>query len=371
MFRLFLGGMCLLGFHVPALMAADEPLGPDAKRLADVRRKAITYLRTAQRDDGGWTAPNATGITALVAQALLDSGVAPTDPALTKALDLLAGLLQPDGRISAADSRIPGYETAIALTTLQAANASGKYDKAIAAGENFLRGLQFDESKKTEPGDASYGGIGYGPSGGRPDLSNTVFFLEALEATGANSDDPAVKKALIFLSRCQNLESEFNPGKNTVNDGGFFYTPAAGGNSPSGNTPEGGLRSYGSMTYAGLKSMVYAGLTPDDQRVAAALAWIRKHYTVSENPGMGQNGLFYYYFLFAKSLGTLKLDQVEDASQAKHDWRKELAEHLFAQQQANGSWVNSKSSRWMEGDPNLVTAYALTALKSCEPPTKE
>ncbi|HTN03867.1 MAG TPA: hypothetical protein VL132_18410, partial [Planctomycetaceae bacterium] len=108
MLRLFLGGMCLLGFHVPALMAADEPLGPDAKRLADVRRKAITYLRTAQRDDGGWTAPNATGITALVAQALLDSGVAPTDPALTKALDLLAGLLQPDGRISAADSRIPG-----------------------------------------------------------------------------------------------------------------------------------------------------------------------------------------------------------------------------------------------------------------------
>ncbi len=33
------------------------------------------------------------------------------------------------------------------------------------------------------------------------------------------------------------------------------------------------------MTYAGLKSMIYAGLAADDPRVKAAIAYITKHYT--------------------------------------------------------------------------------------------
>ena len=37
---------------------------------------------------------------------------------------------------------------------------------------------------------------------------------------------------------------------------------------------DGGLRSYASMTYAGLKSMIYAGLDRDDPRVKAALTYI-------------------------------------------------------------------------------------------------
>jgi len=62
------------------------------------------------------------------------------------------------------------------------------------------------------------------------------------------------------------------------------------------------LRSYGSMTYAGLKSMIYAGLTQDDPRVKAALEFIRKNYTLEENPGQGQRGLYYYYQTFAKAM---------------------------------------------------------------------
>ena len=41
------------------------------------------------------------------------------------------------------------------------------------------------------------------------------------------------------------------------------------------------------MTYAGLKSMIYAGVKHDDPRVKAAYEWIQKHYTLDENPGMG------------------------------------------------------------------------------------
>ena len=150
------------------------------------------------------------------------------------------------------------------------------------------------------------------------------------------------------------------PEAEKVNDGGFQYTPVG----PS-EGPEGGLRSYGSMTYAGFKSMLYAGLTKDDPRVKAALSWIRKHYTVKENPGMGANGVFFYYYLFARALNAARIETLEDEQGNKHDWKQELAAHLISLQAPNGSWINKDSDRWQEGDPNLVTAYTLYALSQC------
>jgi squalene-hopene/tetraprenyl-beta-curcumene cyclase len=194
--------------------------------------------------------------------------------------------------------------------------------------------------------------------------------IEALHDVGRGPDDPALQKALVFVSRCQNLESAENTTQFAakVNDGGFYYTIAAGGSSQAGETPDGGLRSYGSMTYAGLKSMIYAGVTKDDQRVKAALQWIRKHYSLNENPGMGDAGLYYYYNTFAKSLGTLGEDQLVDAAGKVHDWRADLIEKLLSTQQPDGSWVNS-NTRWLEGDPHLATAYSLLALSYCRPQT--
>jgi squalene-hopene/tetraprenyl-beta-curcumene cyclase len=120
------------------------------------------------------------------------------------------------------------------------------------------------------------------------------------------------------------------------------------------------------MTYAGLKSMIYAGLTPQDPRVKAAIEWITRFYSVEENPGMGQQGILYYYQMFSKALSTMDLDTITDARGQAHDWRKELAEHLFKTQQENGSWVN-KTDRWYEGNPDLGTAFVLISLKYCEP----
>jgi squalene-hopene/tetraprenyl-beta-curcumene cyclase len=176
-----------------------------------------------------------------------------------------------------------------------------------------------------------------------------------------------MQKALIFVSRAQNLESQHNqlPFAGKVNDGGFIYTPAGGGESKAGTTENGGHKSYGSITYAGLKSMVYAGLGKDDPRIKAATEWIRRHYTLDENPNMGQQGLYYYYQTFAKTMSVLGSDEFEDAAGTKHAWKKELAEKLASLQQKNGSWLN-ESDRWYEGDPNLVTAYCLIALHYCE-----
>ncbi len=361
---LFVSGIMLcLGTELAA-----QTIGPNPDPLAKSRLRGSNYLKTTQANDGSWTSPESPGISGLVTFSLLQAGVSANDAVVEKALKHLESFVQPDGGIYFPKSHHSNYETAICLLAFNAANQKGKYDDLIKQAEKYLRKLQWDDSEKCDVSDPKYGGAGYGRSGDRPDLSNTTFFLDALQAAGATRDDPAVQNALVFLSRCQNLESEHNttPFSSKVNDGGFYYTPAAGGNSQAGNTENGGLRSYASMTYAGLKSMVFAGLTPDDQRVKAALEWITKHYTVEENPGLGQQGLYYYFQIFAKSLATLNLDHAIDEDGKPHDWRKELAEHLFQIQQDNGSWLN-KTDRWYEGDPNLATAYSLMALKYCDP----
>ena len=198
-------------------------------------------------------------------------------------------------------------------------------------------------------------------------MSNTNFLIEALKETGNDADSEAIQRALVFVSRCQNLETEHNttPFSTKVRDGGFYYTPAAGGTSQAGTTENGGLRSYGSMTYAGLKSLIYAGVGPDDPRVKSAYEWIQKNYKLDSNPGMGTSGLYYYYHTFAKALTAIGDDQIVDAAGNKHDWRAELIAELAARQQENGSWVND-DSRWLEGDPNLATGYALLALAYCQ-----
>jgi squalene-hopene/tetraprenyl-beta-curcumene cyclase len=357
-------------FMVGSAIAAEKTFGPDAKKLADVRQRAINYLKTSQADDGTWTSNTSSGVTALAVSALIDSGVPLNDPSLAKGLKALEKFVQKDGGIYASGTGHKNYETCVSMMALKAADADGRYDKILVRADKFLRGLQWDEEEGIDKADARYGGADYGPSKKRPDLSNTQFLIDALKSMGAKDDDPSIQKALVFVSRCQNLESVHNTTAlaSKVNDGGFFYTVAAGGSSNAGKTADGGLRSYGSMTYAGLKSMIYAGLTASDPRVKAASEWIGRHYTVAENPGLGEQGLFYYYDTFAKTMAALKVNEFEDAQHDKHDWRKELAEQLFTVQQANGNWVNPKE-RWMEGDPNLSTAYALLALKYCEPTT--
>jgi squalene-hopene/tetraprenyl-beta-curcumene cyclase len=354
-----------LFWQTVSLRAADDAEAVRVKLMED----GVNFLKSSQADDGSWTTTKTIGITGIVVNALLDAGVPKDDPVIQKGLKHLEGYIQKDGGIYVPGSTHKNYETCITLMTFIAADKK-KYAETIDNAEKFLRELQWDEGEGKEPSDTFYGGAGYGGHQ-RPDLSNTQFLLEALKTAGVGEEDPAFKKALIFVSRSQNLETEHNttPFAAKINDGGFYYTPAAGGTSQAGNTPEGGLRSYGSMTYAGLKSMIYAGLKPDDPRVKAALTWITKFYTLEENPGMGQQGLFYYYHTFAKTLDVLGQPTLTDAQGKTHNWRSDLVAQLAKLQKDNGSWVNS-ADRWYEGDPNLVTAYSLMALSHAKPAAK-
>jgi hypothetical protein len=323
-------------------------------------------LALQQADDGSISRHIGIGPTAIATLGLLRCGRATSDPQVAKGLAFLEDYTQETGGIHIPGGRIPVYETCIAMMCFKEANRDGRYDKILKAADAFIRKGQIDETKGKQKSDVSYGGIGYGGRS-RPDLSNTAFLVEALKSAGAKPDDPALQRALVFVSRCQNLESEHNTTKFAakVNDGGFFYTPALDKAATERETINGGLRSYGSMSYSGLKSMIYAGLTKDDPRVKAALTWIRKNYDLTSNPGIGQGGLYYYYHTFAKTLDVMGVDEIEDARGAKHNWRRELIEELAKRQKPDGSWVNS-DGQWMEGDPNLATAFALLALSHCQ-----
>ncbi len=358
---------CLTGVLLIAAPVNAAEIGPDIELLKTHTEHGAAFLATTQAADGSWTSPAAPGITGLVTYSLLQSGVPADNATVVKALAHLESFVQPDGGIYHPKTAHKNYETSIILLVFDSANTGGKYNATIAKAAEFLKGIQWDEDEGTGEENTSFGGAGYG-SHKRPDLSNTAYFIEALKAAGVSENDPAFQNALTFVSRCQNLESEFNttPFAAKVKDGGFYYTPADGGSSQAGANPDGGLRSYASMTYAGLKSMIYAGVDPADPRVLAAQNWIRQFYSIDENPGLGQQGLYYYYHTFAKTLAVLKVNEFEDAAGVQHDWRQELATHLFETQQENGSWLNAEP-RWMEGDANLVTAYTLLALRYCDP----
>lgn len=370
---LLIGSITLAGWCLSAMTASAaevKTVGPDPQLHQTTVGRAIEFLAAQQSEEGSVSPQIGIGPTAIATLGLLRSGRTVADPQVAKGLKYLEEYVQESGGIHMPGGRIPVYETCIALICFKEANRDGQYDKTIAQADAFVRGGQWDESRDKEKSELYYGGVGYGGKS-RPDLSNTAFLVDALKTCGAESNDEAIQRALVFVSRCQNLESEHNTTKFAakVNDGGFFYTPVLGKQEEERQTSDGGLRSYGSMTYSGLKSMIHAGLTKDDPRVKAAFEWIQKNYDVKSNPGMGDAGLFYYYHTFAKALDVLGVDEIEDAQGVKHDWRRELTEELARRQKPDGSWVNT-NTQWMEGDPNLSTAFALLALSYCRPTAK-
>lgn len=360
-------GLTVAGFQhtCPQVIAQSVETASKAETVA---AKGLEYLSAhGQEKDGTFSPKAGPGVTALVITSMLKNGRPVDDPTVAKGLKALEGFVKPDGGIYGS-GRLKNYETCVCMLCFSAANKNGKYTEILKNAKAFVTGLQIIAAKNDE-GDPWAGGSTYGGSG-RPDLSNTSYMIEALRSVDVPSDDPSIQKALLFVSRCQNLTSEFNTTTfaDKVNDGGFYYELPKEKVDPSTSdekiTPNGGLRSYGSMTYSGLKSMVYAGLTKNDKRVKAAVEWIEKHYAVEVNPGMGTAGLFYYYNTFAAALHTAGLDTVTDVNSVSHDWRSDLVAELAKRQNDDGSWSND-NSRWFENDKNLSTAFALMALSYC------
>ena len=352
----------------PASPPQPQGVGADDATLHQTVDRGLRYLADhGQAADGTFSSRVGPGVTALAVTAALRNGRGLDDPMVRRGLEALEGFVKPDGGIYG-NGRLRNYETCVAMVCFSEANQRGQYRELLARARRFVTEMQFGAARR-DPTDPTYGGVGYSGSE-RPDLSNTGYFIEALRAAEAGPEDGAIQAALAFVSRCQNLQSQHNDTRyaGLVNDGGFHYgvptTNIDPSTSPERFTDNGGLRSYGSMSYTGLKSMIYAGLTRDDPRVKAAVTWITMHYAVDNNPGMGSAGLYYYYHTFAAALKTAGIPQVTGDDGKAHDWRDDLVKELASRQNEDGSWSND-NQRWFEGDKNLATSFALLALSHC------
>ncbi|MEM1303911.1 MAG: prenyltransferase/squalene oxidase repeat-containing protein, partial [Planctomycetota bacterium] len=195
-----------LAFPTPSIAAESATVGASAtKLLAD----AMSFLADSQAEDGSWSSFAGSGVTSLVGTGLLRNGSSAQDPVVAKALEYVLSHVKPTGAIHLEGTNYRNYETCLAIMFLTEANVGGRYDEVLANAEAFINDLQWDESEDQGPESLSYGGAGYGRHG-RPDMSNTGFFLEAKQSLGRGEEDPAVRKALAFISRCQNLETEYN-----------------------------------------------------------------------------------------------------------------------------------------------------------------
>lgn len=379
-------------YYSPAVTQAQDAKATEAKLQAAID-KGLEFLKSQQKPDGGWAGEKEPpAFTALVLRTLVkDPRYSTKDEFIRRGYEKLLTYQVEDGGIY--KNLQANYSTAVAVSALAAANDPAykpQLDKAIA----YLRSLQWtpdtrpeyinDKEKATgkalvkDDKDPFFGGWGYGGNRdltghGRPDLSNAQMALDALRDAGLKPEDPAFQNALKFVTRLQN-HSETNDQPWAGNDGGFIYSPGVDkkGESMAGSltTPDGktGLRSYGSMTYAGLKSFIYAGLSKDDPRVKAAWDWITRNWTLEENPGMkagnpanAQHGLYYYFHTLSRALHEYGEPVITDPAGNKYDWRVELVDKLASLQNPDGSWVGDK--RWMEQIPILTTTYAVQALQ--------
>ncbi len=336
--------------------------------------KGIAWLKTQQAKDGTWSDAEAPAVTALALTACMGqpSGELRKNPPefVQRGYDALLRYVKPDGGIY--HSKLQNYNTSLALLALAAAHQP-KFDPLIRRAREFVITEQIDLG---EPGKLDHpmdGGIGYGQSADRSDMSNTLTALEALYYSKDTVRDlpksdlkelnwPAV---IEFIQRCQNLPSHNKQpwaSADPQNKGGFVYSPEKSEAAPM-TLPNGriALRSYGSISYAGLLSYIYADVRRDDPRVIAVVDWLRKNFTLDENPALGPEGLYYYYHTMAKALSAYDADQMPFAGK-EINWREGLAKKLLNLQHKEGFWVN-ENGRWWEKDPVLVTAYSLIALE--------
>lgn len=368
----------LLALGVAASQAAPD----DAKRyisLENEMTQAIArgnrWLQEQQKPDGHWDDDGLPALTALALTAATRAPDydknAPLPEHLEKGFTWLLDQQKEDGGIY--NRGLAVYNTATSVTAM-VSSGKEKFEPAIVKARKLLIDQQWDIGKKGEADNPNDGGIGYGSKNDHTDMSNTYLAIEALALSkkiiddGKFGDQPDLdwNAAVQFLSRSQNLPATNDQpwaSDDPKNKGGFVYTP---GDSKAGTEelPDGrtALRSYGSISYAGMLSLIYAKVSANDPRVLAVKEWAGKNYTTDENPGLGSKGLYYYFQTMSKALTAANVDMLKLDTGNEADWRKDLGEKILSLQREDGSWSNDNGG-FMESNPVLVTAYCVMALE--------
>tara|TARA_Y100001934_G_C12273793_1_gene736366 strand:+ start:115 stop:1299 length:1185 start_codon:yes stop_codon:yes gene_type:complete len=355
--------------------AADRKNLSLRNEVARAVERGVKWLAAEQNATSGlWGAEEYPALTGLAARAIMgDPARKPGDKyasGIKKGVSFILSKVQSDGGIYG--KGLASYNTSICLMALMQ-DKNPKHEPVIRKARNFLVNQQHDFDRRGVNDNVFDGGIGYGSRWAHSDLSNTHLALEALfyakktlESKEGEDLDLDWDAAIAFVGKCQNLpktNKEKWVSAHDDDEGGFVYFP---GSSMAGERELAGgkkaLRSYGSMSYAGLLSFIYAEMDPKDDRVVTVRKWLSDHYSIKENPGMGPQGLYYYYHTMSKALSLSGVTSIKAKDGSLHDWRLELAQELFNLQQPDGSWIN-ENGRWWERDPVLVSSYALLTLE--------
>jgi len=369
----------IIGLMGTALMMHAAIAASVSPELETEVRASMTqgadWLVAQQQSDGYWAIPDSPALTGLSMWALQETDPDAYAAAINRAMVFILTSVHEDGsiwRMPAMERKgggLANYNTAICMAALHSLNRA-ELVSVIQNARHYLSKMQYTD------GGNYRGGMGYDADQGRPytDLSNSYIAYEAmrltqdvedLRAAGETKADLDWEAAQDFLAQVQNLPSvntNSYASDSAEDRGGFAYTPGAGA-STTNEAGEIKLRSYGSMTYAGLLALIYAQVDAQDPRVKSARDWAAANWSLDENPGLGQEGLYYFFNVLAKSLNASGDEPLMHPDGTAINWREDLARKLIDLQQPDGTWVNA-NNRWWEGDPNLVTAYTLLALSN-------
>jgi squalene-hopene/tetraprenyl-beta-curcumene cyclase len=364
---------------ISAISAPGESVGVSRAEIERAIERGITWLLANQNSNGFWSTADQPAVTALVLTALNKEPsrrfIKNRPSELSRAYEFLLGSVHPDGSIYRLG--LANYNTSLALMALSTAEDPG-FAPVIRQARRYLATTQIDQGQPGVVDTPFDGGVGYGSKYQHSDMNNTLTAIEAMRwsESATQGDSPAARKAEAdlnwqavaqFLQNCQNLPSHNAAtwvSDNPKDRGGFVYYPgqSMAGGETNAVTGKVALRSYGSISYAGLLSYIYANVDRTDPRVVAVVEWLRTNYTVEENPGMGAQGQYYYLHLMTKALTAARIDRIRLVDGREVAWREEVAGKLLKGQSADGSWVNA-NPRWWETDKALVSAYALLTLE--------
>ncbi len=291
---------------------AAGPTDVTGEQVKRAIRRSVEFIQSQQQADGEWlerTYPG--GVTCLATLALLQAGEKADSPALAAALERIQRL--PD---------VHTYVVSLKIMVLAAADPR-RYQKDIEASARWLTTAQ-----------QQAGLWNYTEAAGRFDHSNSQFALLGLHAAaqaGVRIPAGTWRKAQQALLRNQNQ------------DGGWAYQASG--------------PSYGSMTAAGVASLVILGATIDQGQersfgnggapncgqyrtakpLARGLDWLGRNFQAGTNPVRGD---FVFYWLYAvERCGILSGQRYFGT----HDWYREGAAVLVKTQGADGSWGHEVS----------------------------
>ena len=328
--------------------------------------KGAKFLLAGQSPDGHWSDAQMPALTALPVWALScsGSGAEGLQGAVERGVKFVLSTQRDDGgfyvpKPGRGGSGLGNYNTSVCLSAL--------YESHKAPTDVMLKAREFIASSQLTGDDTMAGGFGYEKVSRRryADLSNTSYAMDAMSRTASLEELRTVGKRVDLdwekaLSFVEGLQSKEGPDK-----GGAAYnsrTPQAGTSTNAAGRVN--LRAYGSMSYAAVLSMCSARLTKADPRVRNALEYCTRYWTLDENPGMGAQGLYYYYDIIARALSAAGVDELFTGEGRTIYWKADLAEKLVSLQREDGSWANDNNRFW-EADPVLCTSFAMLALELC------